>query len=74
MYRGNSIWIWAREQIGARNGIIYRRIQKSYDIDKYTKIYGGGRYRNDANTKGSWIILDYGNCKFEYGEFESGGE
>jgi hypothetical protein len=28
----------------------------------------------NANTEGSLIISDYGNCKFEYGELEFGGE
>jgi hypothetical protein len=24
--------------------------------------------------KGNWIILSHGNCEYEYGEFEFGGE
>jgi len=41
-----------------------------YDIDKYTKVYGGGRCRSNASIKGNWIISDYVNYKFEYGKFE----
>jgi len=34
---------------GTKVGIIYWRIWKSYDIDKYTKVCGGGSYRSDEN-------------------------
>jgi len=37
IYKGISIWIWAKKQIGVGNRIICKRIQKYYDIDKYTK-------------------------------------
>ncbi len=36
--KGISIWIWVGEYIDARDGIIYKRIQKSYDTYKYTKV------------------------------------
>ncbi len=53
---------------------MYKRIQKSYDTNKYTKVCVEGSYKSNARIEGSWIILDYGNYKFEYGESEFGGE
>jgi hypothetical protein len=41
------------EQIGARYGIIYKRIKKSYDTYKYTKVCGGGSCKSNASTEGS---------------------
>jgi hypothetical protein len=29
-------------------GIICRKIQKSYNTDKYIEVYGGGSYRSNA--------------------------
>jgi hypothetical protein len=54
--------------------IFCRRIQKSYDTNKYTKVCGGGSYKSNASGEGKRIISNYGNCESEYGKIEFGGE
>jgi chromosome segregation ATPase len=63
---------WVGEYITTRNGIICIRIQKSYDTNKYTKIYGRGRCKSNAIDKAIKLFqtmvimnLNMGNLNLE---------
>jgi hypothetical protein len=54
--------------------IFCRRIQISYDTNKYTKVYGGGSCKSNASGEGNILVSNYGNYECDYGKFEFGSE